>query len=150
MVFGTIIRILYLDILLKKLIDLELIKFWSIIGKQKDISKYQQVVVYAFEKSIPWMGQVVSQLPNPHMKYIEKSVLPLFKSSGRDMIYSLLSIKDPSTFTYSDEQITHKQENGRKVKVFPAGGLALAGFVGIFLIEEVAGEEASGFGRYSL
>jgi len=83
--------------LIKKIIDIENITFWVYIGKVpvKRMSKYDSVCIYAFEKSIRNLGDVILTLPEGNISYIAKKIVPKFSSEGRRMFYSLLSTSDP-------------------------------------------------------
>ncbi len=81
---------------IKKIIDIECIQFWKYIGKvpPKKMAKYDQVCIYAIEKSIHYLGDIITILPNGNISHIAKKIVPKFSSEGRKMIYSLLSISD--------------------------------------------------------
>jgi hypothetical protein len=82
--------------LIKKIIDIEYIQFWKYIGQvpDKKMSKYDNVSMFAFEKSIRNLGDLIAILPKDKISYIAKKIVPKFSSEGRRMLYSLLSISD--------------------------------------------------------
>ncbi|MHA1945832.1 MAG: RING finger protein [Candidatus Hodarchaeales archaeon] len=82
--------------LIKKIIDIDYIQFWKYIGRvpEKRMSKYDNVCLFAFEKSIRNLGDLIVILPKGKISYIAKKIIPKFSSEGRRMLYSLLSISD--------------------------------------------------------
>jgi hypothetical protein len=88
----------YLIPLLNKLIDLETLKFWTTLETIdiQDISRLEPILTHTFEISIPMIGEVLPRLPEKHLMFIIKHVLPQFTSSGSKILYSLFSIHDIS------------------------------------------------------
>ncbi len=84
----------YLIPLLNKLIDLETLKFWTILKTIdiQDISRLEPILTHTFENSIPIIGEILPHLSEDHLTFIIKHILPQFSSSGSKILYSLLSI----------------------------------------------------------
>ncbi|MFX0210310.1 MAG: hypothetical protein ACFFDT_30300, partial [Candidatus Hodarchaeota archaeon] len=97
----------YLIPLLRKLIDLELMQFWSYFNKiaSQDISRLKPILTYAFDISIPMIGEILSQLSENHITFIIEQILPQFTVSGPKILYSLLTLHDTSKIQYQVIQL---------------------------------------------
>ncbi|MFX1505982.1 MAG: RING finger protein [Promethearchaeota archaeon] len=86
----------YLNPLLYKLIELETLKFWTILRSidKKDLTRIEPIMNHAFEISIPMIGEVLLRLPEDHLSFVIKHIIPQFASSGSKLLYSLFSIQD--------------------------------------------------------